>query len=58
MKQLARWYDVDVKYDGALPSRLFSGEISRNVNASQILDILSFKKIHYKIADKTITVMP
>jgi len=44
MRQLARWYDVDIKYDGQLPSRNFSGEISRNVNASQILDILSFKK--------------
>lgn len=58
MRQLARWYDVDIKYEGKLPSREFSGEISRNVNASQILDILSFKKIHYKIEGKTIVVMP
>jgi len=58
MRQLARWYNVDIKYDGALPSRNFSGEISRDVTASQILDILSFKKIHYKIEDKTIVIMP
>jgi transmembrane sensor len=58
MKQLARWYDVDIKYEGQLPSRRFSGEISRNVNASQILDILSFKKIHYRIEGKSIIVMP
>jgi transmembrane sensor len=58
MRQFARWYDVDVKYEGELPSRHFSGEISRNMNASQMLDILSFKKIHYKIQGKTITVMP
>jgi len=58
MKQLARWYDVDVKYEGQVSERHFSGEITRNVNASQILDILSFKKIHYKIEGKTITVMP
>jgi len=58
MRQLARWYDVDVKYSGELPARRFSGEISRNVNASQILDILSFKKIHYKIQGKTIVVTP
>ena len=58
MRQLARWYNVDIKYDGQLPPRNFSGEISRNVNASQILDILSFKKIHYKIEDKTIVIMP
>jgi ferric-dicitrate binding protein FerR (iron transport regulator) len=58
MKELARWYDVEVKYEGALPSRALSGEIPRNVNASQILDILTFKKIHYKIEGKTIVVTP
>jgi ferric-dicitrate binding protein FerR (iron transport regulator) len=58
MKELARWYDVEVKYDGVLPSRAFSGEIPRNVNASQILDILTFKKIHYQIDGKTIIIKP
>jgi len=41
-----------------LPSREFSGEIPRNVNASQILDILTFKKIHYQIDGKTIIIKP
>ncbi|MES2109061.1 MAG: FecR domain-containing protein [Bacteroidota bacterium] len=58
MKELARWYDVDIKYEGVLPSREFSGEIPRNVNASQILDILTFKKIHYQIDGKTIIIKP
>lgn len=57
MRQLSRWYSVEIKYEGQLPSRRFSGEISRNVNLSQILDILSFKQIHYKIDGKTIIVM-
>lgn len=57
MRQLARWYDVDVKYEGKIPSRRFSGEISKNVNASQILDILAFKKIHFKIEGNLITVI-
>lgn len=57
MRQLSRWYGVEIKYEGQLPLRRFSGEISRNVNLSQILDILSFKQIHYKIDGKTIIVM-
>jgi len=57
MRQLSRWYGVEIKYEGQLPSRRFSGEISRNVNLSEILDILSFKKIHCKINGKTIIVM-
>jgi ferric-dicitrate binding protein FerR (iron transport regulator) len=58
MRQLSRWYDVDVKYEGTIKERKFSGEISRNVNASQILDALSFKKIHYTIEGKTIIIKP
>jgi transmembrane sensor len=58
MRQISRWYNVDIKYQGQLPPRLFSGEISRNVNASQILDILSFKKIHYRIDGKSIIITP
>ncbi|QEM10585.1 FecR family protein [Mucilaginibacter rubeus] len=57
MRQLSRWYGVEIKYEGQLPSRRFSGEISRNVNLSQILDILNFKQIHCKIDGKTIIVM-
>ncbi|HEX8022247.1 FecR family protein [Mucilaginibacter sp.] len=58
MKQISRWYDVDVKYEGKIKERTFSGEISMNVNASQILDAMRFKKIHYTIEGKTITVKP
>lgn len=57
MRQLGRWYDVDVKYEGTIPARTFSGEIPRNINLSQLWDILSYKNIHYKIDGKTIIVM-
>lgn len=58
MRQLSRWYNVDVKYEGKIKERTFSGEISMSVNASQILDAMSFKKIHYTIEGKTIIVRP
>jgi hypothetical protein len=52
MRQLSRWYDVDVKYQGKIPDALFSGKLHMNVNASQILDILSFFKVHFKIENE------
>ncbi|WP_121812239.1 FecR family protein [Mucilaginibacter kameinonensis] len=58
MRQLSRWYDVDVKFDGSIPDRKFSGGISRNVNAAQLLDLLTFKKINYKIQGRTIVITP
>jgi len=56
MNELARWYDVEVQYEGTIPERSFSGKIYRNVNASQALKILSLAKVHFKIEDKKIIV--
>jgi transmembrane sensor len=42
MKQIARWYDVDVEYQGNVPMKTFKGEISRNVPASKVLQMLEY----------------
>jgi len=39
MRQVARWYDVDIEYKGAVSGRI-GGTISRNVNVSQVFKML------------------
>ncbi|PTS97112.1 hypothetical protein DBR11_18090 [Pedobacter sp. HMWF019] len=56
MRTIARWYDVDVEYDGKLPQKEFTGEIHRNLKLSSLLDILSFYKVHFRIENKKIIV--
>jgi transmembrane sensor len=58
MRQFARWYDMDIQYEGAIPKRTFSGKMQRNLNASQVLDLLSFTKIHFRIEGKKVIVTP
>nr|WP_121273327.1 FecR domain-containing protein [Pedobacter schmidteae] len=58
MRAVARWYDVEVTYEGALPAREFSGEIYRNLNLNQVLDVLSFYKVHFRVEGKKIIVKP
>lgn len=58
MRQVARWYNVDIQYEGTIPQREFSGKMQRNLNASQVLDLLSFTRIHFKIEGKKIVVTP
>lgn len=58
MRQISRWYDVDVVYEGNMPDRRFGGEISRNTNASEVLQILEESNIHFKIMDRKIVVLP
>lgn len=49
MRQAARWYDVDVVYEGKVPPVRFSGEVSRNVNAATFLDMLKFLDVKFRI---------
>jgi transmembrane sensor len=58
MRQIARWYDVDITYTGKVPDRRFGGEISRNSNASEVLKILEESKVYFRIEGKKIFVLP
>ncbi|MEP7376779.1 MAG: FecR domain-containing protein [Chitinophagaceae bacterium] len=40
MRQLSRWYDVDVVYEGEEITNHFTGVISRDVNASEVFQML------------------
>lgn len=40
MRQLARWYNVEVEFKGKITDKHFSGIISRNNNVSQVLKML------------------
>jgi ferric-dicitrate binding protein FerR (iron transport regulator) len=58
MRQIGRWYNIEVEMKGEIPERAFSGKISRNTNASNVLKILEQSNIHFKIEDKKIVLMP
>ena len=49
MRQFSRWYDVEVEFEGRIPDIKLWGEVYRNVNASQALEILEYFNLKYKI---------
>jgi transmembrane sensor len=50
MRQISRWYDVDVEYQGNITGKIFGGKISRTKNVSEVLQILELtESIHFKI---------
>jgi ferric-dicitrate binding protein FerR (iron transport regulator) len=56
LRQAARWYDIDVEYKQRISDR-FSGQISKNVNLSQLLKILELTgKVHFEIEGRKIIV--
>lgn len=58
MRQLARWYDIDVRYAGKITSH-FGGSISRQVNVSGVLKLLEATGgAKFRIEGKTVTIIP
>ncbi|MEH6307551.1 FecR domain-containing protein [Olivibacter sp. CPCC 100613] len=49
MRQLSRWYDVEVVFKGKKPNIMLSGEVYRNTHASKVLEILSFYNLTCRI---------
>ncbi|HYH54965.1 MAG TPA: FecR domain-containing protein [Anseongella sp.] len=49
MRTFSRWYDVEVEFRGNKPDIFLWGEVYRDVNASQALEILAFFNLEYQI---------
>lgn len=58
MRQIERWYDVDVEYAGGIPKNHFTGIISRNTTVSKVLEMLELTGgVQFEIRDKKIRVL-
>lgn len=56
MRQISRWYDVEVIYETNIPEREFGGKIERNSSLNDVLKILELSNVHYKIKDRKIII--
>ena len=57
MRQAARWYDVDVVYEGNISNEKYIGKVARNTNLSEMMKILGLNGVKYRIEGKKITVV-
>ena len=58
MRQVMRWYDVEVIYSEGVPERFFTADISRDKSLMGMLKILELSKIHFKLDGNKLIVMP
>lgn len=57
MEQLARWYAIEVIYQGTISKRTFGGSISRSVSLAEALELIKRGAgIEFVIDQKTVTV--
>jgi transmembrane sensor len=58
MRELARWYDIQVSYQGVPAKEVYYAKISRERNISAVLQILEeTKSIHFKVEGRRVTVI-
>lgn len=57
MNRLARWYNVDVNYEGAIPNKQFTGKISVTNSIEEVLQILELSNIRCRVQGTTVTVL-
>lgn len=58
MRQLKRWYDIDVKYESGVPDITFVGKMTRDIPLSGLLIALEKSNVHFRLEGRTLIVMP
>lgn len=56
MRQIARWYDVEILYERDISNDRFQGKMYRDENLSRILKILELSGLRFRIEGKKIIV--
>ncbi|MFT3701915.1 MAG: DUF4974 domain-containing protein [Agriterribacter sp.] len=59
MRQVARWYDVDIDYRGNVKEETFTGDIPRKQYASEVFKMLEMTKtVKFQIENKNVIIEP
>jgi ferric-dicitrate binding protein FerR (iron transport regulator) len=56
MHEVARWYNVEIKYEGQIPDENFGGELRRNSTLSSVLKVLEKSGVKFRIEGNSVIV--
>ncbi|MBO9636051.1 MAG: FecR domain-containing protein [Chitinophagaceae bacterium] len=58
MKQLERWYDIDVVYEKDIPDIALTGKMTRGVTLNKLLPALEKMGLHYRLEGRRLILLP
>lgn len=58
MRQLERWYDIEVVYEGNVPDVHFFGKMSRKLDLTTVLTALKGFGLHFRMEERKLVIMP
>jgi transmembrane sensor len=56
MRQLSRWYDVEIVYPGGVPDIIFGGKVQNSLSLQAMLEGLQAMDVHFRIEGKKVIV--
>lgn len=56
MREVARWYNIEVVYNGKVPDQYFGGDLRRNARLSSVLKVLEKTGVKFRIEGNKVTV--
>lgn len=57
MRQISRWYDIEIAYEPGVKDDVVFGTISRTAHLSKLLHILELGGVHFRLNGRTLTVL-
>lgn len=57
MREIGRWYDLDIVYEGEPEPEEMMGELQRNLTLSQVMKILQKIHVNYRIEGRKLIIM-
>ncbi|EHQ27033.1 FecR family protein [Mucilaginibacter paludis] len=51
MRQLSRWYNIKIRYNGAVTGDIFNGVVSRSSTLNEVLEVLKEGNIKFKLEE-------
>lgn len=58
MRQLERWYDIEVMYEKGIPKLEFVGKMDRDLSLMNVLRGLEVSEVHFRIEGRKLVVLP
>lgn len=57
LRDAARWYDIEIVYEGKKPADTFTGGIDRTATLTELLTILQMTGVHFKLEGRKLIVL-
>ncbi|WP_262247798.1 FecR family protein [Parapedobacter soli] len=56
IRQVARWYDIDVSYLGKIPQETFTGKMQRELTLATMLDLLNISDAKFRLEGRRLVI--